>query len=474
MRYAQVMLVTALLVAGVLNGQGAAPTTLVKHYGTSSERYQYVPFNVPAGTTRLHVTYQYDKANGDNVVDLGVFEPGSLDLGTAAFRGYTGGARSEFTLTAATATQGYKPGPLPPGQWHLLLGLYKVGANGVDVTLTIETSSDAAASAPAATRPAASTNNTARRAGPAWFMGALHTHTLHSDGTISPVELIERFRALRFDFVALTDHNNTTHRYDLAAHTPAADDPLIIAGEEVTTPGGHASVWGLEGDEWVDFRVSPGDPRITDLVAAARRQNAVFSVNHPASTCVACGWTHEFVDGITGIEISNGRHGEVANAIAMWEKLLRSGRHVTAVGSSDWHSDPNPMDVANVRVYASSLTTAGVLDAIRGGHVIVMRNARDATPTVVVRAGDRSAMIGDSLKIVAGQPIVIDVSAKGMGGARLVVIDNGARQTAVQLNATGHARIERPPSAGYVRIEILDAADGAPIAITNPVYLIAQ
>ena len=58
-------------------------------------RYQYAPFLVPEGATRLTVTYAYDKAGGANVVDLGLFEPGSLDFGTPAFRGWSGGAASE-------------------------------------------------------------------------------------------------------------------------------------------------------------------------------------------------------------------------------------------------------------------------------------------------------------------------------------------------------------------------------------------
>ncbi len=72
-------------------------------------------------------------------IDLGLFEPGPLDLGTTTFRGYSGGARSEIILTHAEATPGYRVGTLPHGRWHALLGLYRVATSGVDVTVTIET-----------------------------------------------------------------------------------------------------------------------------------------------------------------------------------------------------------------------------------------------------------------------------------------------------------------------------------------------
>jgi len=37
--------------------------------------------------------------------------------------------------------------------------------------------------------------------------GALHTHTTKSDGKLPPMEVLEVYRALGFDFIALTDHD---------------------------------------------------------------------------------------------------------------------------------------------------------------------------------------------------------------------------------------------------------------------------
>ncbi len=52
----------------------------------------------------------------------------------------------------------------------------------------------------------------------AWLLGALHTHTVHSTGTLTPPALMQQFAAAGFDFVAITDDNNTTHRRDLQKH----------------------------------------------------------------------------------------------------------------------------------------------------------------------------------------------------------------------------------------------------------------
>jgi hypothetical protein len=434
-----------------------------------SGRYQYIPFEVPPGTGTLRVSYQYDRANGDNVVDLGLFEPGPLDLGTRAFRGYSGGAKQNIILSPQETTPGYRPGPLPPGQWNLLLGLYKVRDAGVEVTIYIEAEEGPSARAlPGFVVP--------RLKGPGavasrWYVGALHTHTLHSDGDVAPATLMQQFREAKFDFVAITDHNNTTHQYELVADHRASTLPLWILGEEVTTPGGHASVWGLDGGKWIDFRVSPEDGRIGELVSAAHRFGALFSVNHPASECVGCDWTHEFVDGLDAIEISNGRHGEVERALAIWDRLLQSGRRITGVGSSDWHRAPTPLENAHVRVHASALTQEEILEAIRAGRLIVMSRTRDATPEIVFRSGERTARIGESLELASTGPLRIDVTAPALTGAEVIVVANGMRAATATLDLLGEARVEHSAGPGYVRVE-LRSVDGQLLAIANPVYLV--
>ena len=57
-----------------------------------------------------------------------------------------------------------------------------------------------------------------RRAGrvlsdpPKWYSGALHLHTIHSDGVLTPAALADAARDAGYDFIAITDHNNTTTR----------------------------------------------------------------------------------------------------------------------------------------------------------------------------------------------------------------------------------------------------------------------
>jgi len=97
--------------------------------------YVYLPFPVPHGASRLTVRYDYSNRMGadenrrGNVLDIGLFGPGGIAPGQADFRGWSGSGRSSFFVAPDQATPGYFPG-LPPGQWHVVLGLYKLAPNG--------------------------------------------------------------------------------------------------------------------------------------------------------------------------------------------------------------------------------------------------------------------------------------------------------------------------------------------------------
>jgi hypothetical protein len=430
----------------------------------ASGRYQYVPFDVPEGTTRLTFAYSYDRAGQTNVIDLGLLEPGPIDLGTSAHRGWSGGERKTVTITTTEATPGYWPGPLPAGRWHVVLGLYKVADAGVDVEVTVETASEPRPPGPP---PLAKRATEPLKSGARWYSGGLHAHTVHSDGALTVAEISARAREAGLDFLAITDHNNTTHQLEDAP----ADGLLRIVGEEVTTPGGHASVWGLGGwRDVLDFRVLPGDPRIADLVKAAVARGALFSINHPASSCAGCGWEHAVPEGVTGIEITNGRHAEMAAAMTLWDSLLRKGRRIVAVGSSDWHRPPAPIEVASVRVFAEELSARAILDGIRAGRVVVMADGRTPAPLMVVHAGRARAGAGETLRVAGRRDVRVDVTLPiGLVGGRVDLVSNG--NVVESKTAASRVRFERTlADDAYLRVHVF-AADGSPRAVTNPVFL---
>ena len=375
-----------------------------------------------------------------------------------------------MTLSAVgidQASPGYWPGPLPAGQWHVALGLYKIAGAGVDVELTLETSRDPVAASPPTL---AARSSEPIRIGPAWYAGVLHTHTVHSDGELTPQQLADKAVAEKLDFLAITDHNNTTHQL------APIDAPglLVIPGEEVTTPGGHFSVWGLVGARaYVDFRIMPGDPAIADVMRAATARGALVSINHPVADCLACSWTHQVPPSVGAVEIANGTAVARQQAMTMWDVLLREGRRVTAVGESDWHRGAAPLAVPSVRVFAPELSTRAILAGIRAGRVIVMADGSIPPPAITVRAGGQEARIGDGLHIHSGEvfTVGIDAGAAPYKGGRVDFVWNGEPIASATVPDNGHVAFERFANAsGYLRVHVYKA-DGAPLAIANPIFV---
>jgi hypothetical protein len=449
------------------HGASTTRQTITRHFVPADRehgRYQYVPVEIAADVAELAIDLRFNDAGGTSVIDLGLFQPGPLTIGTSAFRGYSGGATRHVTIGWKSATPGYLPGPIPAGRWHVLLGLYKIAPDGVDVEIDVVTTTKMSA----IFTDYVDVSPPVLPAGPRWFSGGLHLHTVHSDGTIGPNALAAAARATGLDFIVITDHNNTTHTLE---HADSAL-PLRIVGEEITTPAGHANAWGLRAGAWIDFSVKPDEPEaariIGDLASATHAAGALFSINHPVGECGGCVWEHVIPDTLDAIEIWNGRVGPQDGAIAIWDRLLQAGRHVTAVGASDWHRGADPIDAAAVRVFAPTLTERDLLDAIRRGHVIVMRSAHEAPPNVSARCGDRRAMPGDTLTCDSNDTAAIEVAMPPAESGRVDLVWNGARIASKPLN--GAVAFTLPQERGYARAHVY-ARDGATIAVTNPVYV---
>jgi len=463
--------IVALLALVVPGPQSPNVHVLNAHFKPGGPRYEYVAFELSPGVEAVTITYGYSGDDGSSVIDLGLFEPGPLTIGTPAFRGYSGGAQRTITVGRNTASPGYEAGPLPAGRWHVMLGIYKVAPAGVDVTITVTEAREESSAGPSAGARAASPqpppSAAPGHAPPKWYSGALHLHTIHSDGVLTPGALADTARDAGYDFIAITDHNNTTHARD-----PLPASPLHFVGEEVTTPGGHATVWGLPKGAWIDFRVSPGEPGAADTingwVDAAHKAGALFAISHPFDTCGGCSWAQAIPGNLDALEIWNGAKGPQEPAIAMWDRLLRAGRRVTAVGASDWHRPPTPIGAASVRVLAPQLTEAAILDGIRRHRVIVMRDARTTPPAVQARCGSNEAGVGESLVCKKDEELAVHISMPELADGNAEFTWNAARMAT---RAIGQgATFTMPANAGYLRVRVY-TADGRTVAITNPVYV---
>jgi hypothetical protein len=194
---------------------------------------------------------------------------------------------------------------------------------------------------------------------------------------------------------------------------------------------------------------------------AAAEAGAVVSVNHPKP--FGPPWEYDTVGAAHAVEVWNGPWpGLNSVALELWERRLREGRRLAAVGGSDTHllRSPDP-DMRHSRGLGGPTTwveagarpdVAAILGGMRAGRTFV--SASPAGPQLYL---DR---VEDELQVeVRG----------GRGSALLLIGDDGV------VNATAVTSDERTmtfgvPPATYVRAQLVGST-GEVLALTSPIWL---
>jgi len=358
--------------------------------------YQYLPVAVDGPCAGLTVQLRYDRRAA--VIDLGLFGPDG-------FRGWSGGERERVTVGEVAATPGYLPGAIARGAWSVVLGLYRVPDQGVDVVVEAACAADPLPPEPPpppvpAARPP---NRPPGRPGWRWVAGDLHAHSVHSDGKLTIDELAATARSQGLDFLAVTDHNTVSHH----PHLPAAGARYritLLAGQEVTTDEGHANCLGDVG--WVDFRGSADDWQ-----QHATRAGGLLSINHPLLGDWS--WRRPMRRAPDLIEVWHrtwdGRDGGPLD----WWRSRGAG---TPVGGSDFHRPgelPPGFPTTWVEVESDGEegppAAAAVLDGLRAGRVAMA--AGPQAPVAVRRDGELVVVGGAGLRLVRDGQAPVAVAA---------------------------------------------------------------
>jgi hypothetical protein len=438
-----------------------------------AKTYLVQPFDVVAGTTRVEVSYSW----ADNPV-LGL--PGAvapstpltqtvLDLGlwdddgyrsVEGFRGWSGsrGGRSASKpvfVQRDIADRGYLPGPIEAGTWWVDLGIAAVGPTGATWQVTVRCSSPAVG-APFVSHPVDAAHLASTAAG--WYHGDFHMHGVHSNASApSWDEMVAYARSVGLDFLPITDYVTTQHWRELGPVQEANPDLVIWPGREIITYFGHANALG-ETPSVAEYRHGFEDVTLRGIQEATVADGALFQVNHPttfpgpvfANFCRGCefelddqiDWSKvTTMEVLTGpILVSSAEIGlpglpvMIQNpftqpAIDQWEALLRAGHRITGVSGSDSkgvEGEARRMWGTNATaVYATSLSRAALMDALRAGHAYVRTRGVHGSPEVSVTArtaDGRTAMVGDTLN---ARRATVTVRVRGGDGQRIQITRDG-------------------------------------------------
>jgi hypothetical protein len=287
-----------------------------------------------------------------------------------------------------------------------------------------------------------------------WLKGNLHTHTVYSDGGLTPEEHAERYRDAGYSFLAVTDHGRYVDTRSLSR-----GGFTMVQGEELSVGRSGAGTFyhivalGIRGQlpfEEADPTLSP--QRVIDYV---NQVGGVAILAHPYWS----GLTHDEAAALQGLvaveaynhvcELLNDR----GDGLTHWDHLLTLGRHVNGVAVDDAHSRERenlPDDAFGgwVMVKAENNSEESILEALRTGSYY-----SSSGPEITdfgVFGGEMKVRCSPAKKIAF-------VSVPCMGVCHKV--EDGSLT---------EASYTPSPDEHYVRVQVTDEAGCR--AWTNPVY----
>ncbi len=430
--------------AQTLHDLRARPADVVIRGELTRDDYKRVferPFVVPPGVSRLEIALAFTGADARTVLDLGVRDP-------QGFRGWSGGGQQTVTVGDTRASFGYLPGRIVPGTWAIQLGVPNIREGRHDtyaVTIRMQSEDDA--------------EEPVLRSTPGWYAGDLHSHSGHSDGrTVTasgsrirvPVHRVfDAAVAAKLDFIALTDHNTTSHWLEVDRFQEYYAGLLLLHGREVTTYHGHSNAIGHE----------------------------FVTINHPTrlddENCMGCRWDRldaATMSTVHGVEIVN---GDSADGWRFWADLLNTGYRLTATAGSDEHTPEETLDrrigTPTTVVFANELSERAIVEGLRSGRVYIRTRGVDgpALDFFAEAEGRRYEMGGEIA--AAARTVTLRAHVTRASGQHVVWIRNGSPVGEAEVPASGDVTLELDRHDGdWFTLMLRD--DQGPTAFANAIY----
>lgn len=294
-----------------------------------------------------------------------------------------------------------------------------------------------------------------------FWRGNLHTHSTRSDGVLPPDEVCRRYRAMGYDFLALTDHFIGDYGYPIVDTAPMRGDGFttLLGAELHSGAMANGELWhilavGLPADfapsKSPSFLPVQGQETGPEIAARAVAAGAFVAIAHPQWS----GLTLADARSITAahaVEIYN--HGcwagcDRPDGAAIADLLLTEGRRLTLIATDDAHFHEPDHFGGWVMVKSPENTPDALLAALKAGHFYSsqgpdLRNVR---------------VEGDHLVVECSA--AVSVMALGHGtGAKAV---HGAAMTRAEVP------ISRLNDSPWVRAVVVDASGKR--AWSNPIW----
>ncbi|MCD4831279.1 MAG: CehA/McbA family metallohydrolase [Anaerohalosphaeraceae bacterium] len=301
-------------------------------------------------------------------------------------------------------------------------------------------------------------------------IGDIHTHSYYSDGTGEVAELKKYADLGDLDFLFVTDHDTLDHKADCNALEN------VWLGQEPRCGPHHIGM------------LSPSSlftPKLDGFLAdwqAAKNLAPFIWIAHPTGWHPDIYYPREHIDLLFGIgeslaievlngycKISDTYDKWQAGSVELWDKLLLSGKKVTAVAGSDAHFSGG-VGCVWTGVFGANCTSESVIKALNAGKTLASE-----APILLLTSGETYP--GETIKIKTNENINFKLrAADSLGLSEVRLIKNG--KTIKLFEVKGRKLFEEEfvdkaiSGNSYYRLECvsIDYKHG----FTSPIYVEAE
>lgn len=198
-----------------------------------------------------------------------------------------------------------------------------------------------------------------------WYKGNLHSHTVNSDGKLTPAEAVELYRAHGYHFLCFSEHNlYTDYRKEFGREDflilPGLEASVILfekAGSTLCRKAHH--IHGILGTSQMQatakkplfhhmeclepvicYETWDGAAEAQKMVDELKARGCITTYNHPIWSRVEkeefCG-----TEGLWALEIYNFGTVNESNTgydTIYWDRMLQDGKQICAFASDDNHN----------------------------------------------------------------------------------------------------------------------------------------
>lgn len=315
----------------------------------------------------------------------------------------------------------------------------------------------------------------------------LHTHTNHSDGDFTTVELVGNASDFGYDILTITDHNTVAPYEEWRKNGRKSEELLVIPGIEWTTYFGHMLVIGMK--EMIDWRKAEVDT-IDSSIRDIKNSGGIVGIAHPFSIgspiCTGCRWQFQVkdYDNVDFIEVWNRVNPDESFrsrlAYEMWTELLQKGYRISCSAGRDWHRIESEVEnTALTYIGLAELTEDGVKASLQNGNFYITLGPR---LQMEIEQNGRIHQMGQELQAGSAQLSVRlegilpeKLRQFGFKGERLVIIRNEEVIEEINLEEYRSGEVPLTLHPGYIRLELYGEAKGEKerlLVIGNPFYVV--